>query len=102
MALLLGEDGKSVRAFEPRIDSTFVELFVVPGSSPLLLQDGQGNTWDWSGMATSGPLGGTEARAAAGDQGLLVRLEDVSSGDFGLQSGTPMTAERRKGGKAEA
>lgn len=58
VALVLGEDGKSVRAFEPRIDSAFVELFVVPGSSPLLLQDGQGNTWDWSGMATSGPLAG--------------------------------------------
>lgn len=58
VALLLGEDGKSVRAFEPRADTTSVDLFVVPDSSPLQLRDGQGNSWDWSGTATSGPLVG--------------------------------------------
>ena len=58
VALVLGEDGKSVRAFEPRIDSTFVELYMIPGSQPLVMQDGQGNSWDWSGTATSGPLAG--------------------------------------------
>ncbi len=58
VALLLGEDGKSVRAFEPRVDSTFVELYVVPGSQPLVMRDGQGNAWDWSGTAISGPLAG--------------------------------------------
>jgi len=58
VALLLGEDGKSVRAFEPRADTTSVDLYVVPGSSPLVLRDGQGNSWDWSGTATSGPLVG--------------------------------------------
>jgi hypothetical protein len=58
VALLLGEDGKSVRAFEPRVDSTLVELYVVPGSQPLELRDGQGNAWDWSGTAISGPLAG--------------------------------------------
>lgn len=58
VALVLGEDGKSVRAFEPRVDSTFVELYVVPGSQPLLLRDGQGNAWDWSGTVVSGPLAG--------------------------------------------
>lgn len=58
VALVLGEDGKSVRAFEPTIDGQFVELFAVPGSSPLVLQDSQGNTWDWRGTAISGPLAG--------------------------------------------
>jgi len=58
VALVLGEDGKSIRAFEPRVDSTFVELYMVPGSQPLVMQDGQGNSWDWSGTATSGPLAG--------------------------------------------
>jgi hypothetical protein len=58
VALVLGEDGKSVRAFEPRVDSTVVELYVVPGSQPLVMRDGQGNAWDWSGTATSGPLAG--------------------------------------------
>jgi hypothetical protein len=56
--LILGEDGRSVRAFEARVDSTWVELYMIPGSTPLQLRDGQGNTWDWSGMATSGPLQG--------------------------------------------
>jgi len=58
VALVLGEDGKSVRAFEPRVDSTHVELYVIPGTAPLVLRDGQGNTWDWSGTATDGPLKG--------------------------------------------
>ena len=58
VALVLGEDGKSVRAFEPRVDSTWVELYMIPESTPLELRDGQGNTWDWSGTATSGPLQG--------------------------------------------
>lgn len=58
IALVLGEDGKSVRAFEPRVDSISVELYVIPGSTPIELRDGQGNTWDWSGTATSGPLKG--------------------------------------------
>ncbi len=58
VALVLGEDGKSVRAFEPRVDGKFVELFVVPGVIPLELRDGTGNTWDFRGVATSGPLAG--------------------------------------------
>jgi len=58
VALVLGEDGKSVRAFDPRVDGKFVELFVVPGSTPLELKDDAGNTWDFRGVATSGPLAG--------------------------------------------
>ena len=59
VAVVLGDDGKSVRAFSPEVDGKFVELFVVPGSVPLRLRDGtSGSTWDFSGLALDGPLAG--------------------------------------------
>lgn len=59
VAVILGDDGRSVRAFAPEVDGEFLELFVVPGSVPLRLRDGtRGSTWDFSGTALDGPLAG--------------------------------------------
>jgi hypothetical protein len=59
VAVMLGDDGKSVRAFSPEVDGKFVELFAVPGSVPLRLRDGtSGSSWDFSGLALDGPLAG--------------------------------------------
>ncbi len=59
VVLVLGEDGKSVRGFVPRVDGQFIELFVIPGSTPLRLRDGTtGSTWDFRGVAIDGPLVG--------------------------------------------
>lgn len=59
VAVVLGDDGKSVRAFSPEVDGRFIELFVVPGSVPLRLRDGTtGSTWDFRGVAIAGPLAG--------------------------------------------
>jgi len=52
--VLLGEDRKSVRAFE----RGKYELFAKPGT-PLLVDAQTGSEWDFTGTAVSGPLKGT-------------------------------------------
>jgi hypothetical protein len=69
LMLVLGEDGRSVRAFAPEVDGRFAEFFVVPGSVPLELRDaGTGSRWDFSGRAVEGPLAGTSLRRIAADK----------------------------------
>jgi hypothetical protein len=59
VVVVLGDDLKSVRAFIPKVDGQFIELFVVPESVPLRLRDGStGSTWDFRGVAIGGPLSG--------------------------------------------
>jgi hypothetical protein len=61
--IVLGDDKKSVRAFEQIIDSKTVELFQKPDSPQLTLVDPQtGSEFDFSGKAISGPLAGKQLK----------------------------------------
>jgi uncharacterized protein DUF3179 len=59
IVLVLGEDGRSVRAFERRLDGRELNLFVKTGPPPLRLLDAEtGSEWSFAGEAVSGPLAG--------------------------------------------
>ena len=58
LLIVLGDDGKSVRAFERVVDGRKREFFLKPDSSPLRLVDETGSEWDFTGVAVSGPLAG--------------------------------------------
>ena len=61
LVLVAAEDGKSVRAFECRVDGREMELFARPGAAPLRLVDAAtGSEWDFAGAAVSGPLAGKQ------------------------------------------
>jgi len=57
--LVVGEDGRSVRAFERTVDGRELNLFARPGGPPLRLVDAEtGSEWSFAGEALSGPLAG--------------------------------------------
>ena len=57
--LLLNADGRSLRCFDRRLDGGTLEMFLKPGTTPpVMLDGGTGSEWDFSGLATSGPLAG--------------------------------------------
>ena len=57
--VIVGEDGRSVRAFERRVDGRELQLFLKPGSAPAVLVDAEtGSTWSFAGEGSSGPLQG--------------------------------------------
>jgi len=57
--LVVGDDGRSLRAFERRVDGRELHLFARPGGPPLRLVDAEtGSTWSFTGEALSGPLAG--------------------------------------------
>lgn len=59
IAVVVGADGRSVRAFSRRVDGQVLELVDRVGSSPARYVDVQtGSEWDISGDAVSGPLRG--------------------------------------------
>lgn len=59
LVLVVGDDGRSVRAFERRIDGRELQLFARPGGPPLRLVDAEtGSEWTFAGEAVSGPLAG--------------------------------------------
>jgi hypothetical protein len=59
IVLVVGEDGRSVRAFERTVDGRQLELFAKPGSRPLRLVDTEtASEWAFTGEATAGPLAG--------------------------------------------
>ncbi len=59
VVVILGDDGKSVRAFDRGVEGRALELFLKPGSAPSRLVDsGTGSEWDFTGAARSGPLAG--------------------------------------------
>ena len=55
--VLLGEDGKSVRVFDRRLEGRTLEFFLKPDSHELLDKE-TGSLWDFTGTAASGPLAG--------------------------------------------
>ncbi len=61
--LLLGEDKRSVRAFERIVDGRRLEFFQkTEGSAFQLLDVETASTWNFEGTATSGPLAGKQLK----------------------------------------
>ena len=64
--IVLGEDKRSVRAYERLANGRRLELFVKPDAAPLLLVDAEtGSEWDFKGQATRGPLAGQQLKQIA-------------------------------------
>jgi hypothetical protein len=61
--IVLGNDKKSVRAFQRSIDGRKLEFFLKQGVSDFRLVDAEtASEWDFTGKALSGPLAGKELR----------------------------------------
>ena len=60
LLIVLGEDGKSIRAFKRTVEGQEREFFLKPNSSPLRLIDDKGTEWDFTGTALNGALTGTQ------------------------------------------
>lgn len=61
IVLVVGEDGKSIRVFDRRVDGTRLELLARSGAHPQPLVDAEtGSEWDFSGRAVAGPLAGRQ------------------------------------------
>jgi Protein of unknown function (DUF3179) len=61
--IAVGEDKKSVRAFERAIDGRKLEFFSKQGSATFLLVDAEtGSEWDFTGKAISGALSGKQLK----------------------------------------
>ena len=59
IVVLLGEDKKSVRAFERKMDGRTLEFFATTDSTEIV--DGEtGSVWDFSGKAVKGELAGKQ------------------------------------------
>jgi hypothetical protein len=66
LLLVLGEDRKSVRAFERSVDGRTLEFFVRPNSQVLQLVDAEsGSTWDFTGKASGGQMAGKRLKRVA-------------------------------------
>lgn len=64
--VVVGDDKRSVRAFERTVDGRKLEFFLKPGSSQLVLADAEtGSEWDFTGKAISGPLSGQQLKKVA-------------------------------------
>ncbi len=59
IVVLLGEDKKSVRAFERKTDGRTLEFFAVADSSEIVDAE-TGSVWDFSGKAVKGELAGKQ------------------------------------------
>lgn len=57
IAVILGPDGKSVRAFKRVVDGRTLEIFAQSGG-PYLIAAQSGSEWDFAGRAVRGPLAG--------------------------------------------
>jgi hypothetical protein len=63
IALVVGEDGKSIRVFEATMDGRPLSLVRRVGVRPLRLVDAEtGSEWDFTGTAVCGPLAGRVLR----------------------------------------
>lgn len=61
--VVVGEDKRSVRAYERLIDDRKLEFFVKPQTAPFALIDGEtGSEWDFTGKATAGALAGHQLK----------------------------------------
>lgn len=61
LVIVLGDDKKSVRAFERSVDGRKLEFFVKPNVSPFRMTDAEtGSEWDFTGKAVAGLLSGKQ------------------------------------------
>ena len=61
--IVLGDDNKSVRAFDRTVGGRTLEFFVKPDTSPIQLTDLEtATTWDFTGKAVNGPLAGKQLK----------------------------------------
>ena len=61
--VVIGEDKRSVRAFDRNVDGRKLEFFLKAGSSQWVLADAEtGSEWDFTGKAISGPLSGRQLK----------------------------------------
>ena len=64
--IVVGDDQRSVRAYERVIDGRKLEFFLKPGATTLRLVDAEtGSEWDFAGQATSGLLMGRQLKKLA-------------------------------------
>ena len=63
VVVVLGDDGKSVRAFEASVEGGPTEFYARAGAPTLALTDARtGSVWDFAGRAVAGPLAGRELK----------------------------------------
>jgi hypothetical protein len=63
IVIVLGDDKRSVRAFERTVEGHRLEFFQKTENNELQLIDAEtGSTWNFEGKATSGPLSGRELK----------------------------------------
>jgi hypothetical protein len=61
IVLVVGEDGKSIRVFDRRVDGVEIQILARAHARPRRLVDaGTGSEWDFAGRAVAGPLAGRE------------------------------------------
>ena len=61
--MVLGDDSKSVRAYESTVDGRNLEFFLKHEASPLSLIDSEtGSEWDFTGKAVGGALAGKQLK----------------------------------------
>ena len=64
--IVVGDDKKSVRAFERVLAGRKLEFFVKPNAVPLILVDAEsGSEWDFTGRAISGAFSGQQLKKVA-------------------------------------
>jgi hypothetical protein len=63
IVIVLGDDKRSVRAFERTVDGRRLEFFQKTENNTVQLIDAEtGSTWNFEGKATTGPLSGRELK----------------------------------------
>ena len=63
IVIILGDDQKSVRAYQSSVDGRKLEFFVKQGGSPLRLIDAEtGSEWDFTGRSVAGALSGKQLK----------------------------------------
>ena len=61
--IVLGDDKRSVRAFERTVDARKLEFFVKPNSGSFIMVDAEtGTEWDFTGKAIGGQLNGRQLK----------------------------------------
>jgi hypothetical protein len=64
--IVLGDDKRSVRAYERSVEGRKLELFLKPNTASLTLVDAEtGSEWDFTGKALAGPLTGKQLKKVA-------------------------------------
>jgi len=61
--IVLGDDKRSVRAFERSVEGRKLEFFLKPNTSTFTMVDAEtGSEWDFTGKATGGQLNGRQLK----------------------------------------